>query len=225
MLAALWLRDISASFCDNKLSCLVLLLWTEQGQGEWGETKCSPLPALPLPSAGCPKKMSKAPDRSTHFHFSHADGLCRHTKPKMSLKCIPTESERPHKNLLIPILNFNHWDPEEFSAQPAEPHGNHPGPNDSVIVTSLPPVCFMPAWPHSSLQKKTSQCHLHFPECQGSSSMCCNPAFFAVQSSSGELWRRMSPPPRWHTACGCLCLPVPAGTDSPSLTEMEPEYQ
>lgn len=98
--------------------------------------------------------MSKVPDRSTHFHFSHADGLCRHTKPKMSLKCIPTEAERPHKNLLIPILNFNHWDSEEFSAQPAEPHGNHPGPNDSVIVTSLPPVCFMPAWPHSSLQKK-----------------------------------------------------------------------
>lgn len=31
------------------------------------------------------------------------------------------EAERQHKNLLIPVLNFNHWNPAEFSAQPAEP--------------------------------------------------------------------------------------------------------
>lgn len=75
--------------------------------------------------------------------------------------------------------------PVELSAQPAEPHGNHPGPDDSVIVTSLPPEGSTPAWPHREfITEETPQCHFHFPEFQGSSSMCCNPTLFC--SCGGE---------------------------------------
>lgn len=119
------------------------------------------------------------------------------------------EAERQHKNLLIPVLNFNHWNPAKFSAQPAEPHGNHPGPKDSVIVTSLPAVCSIPAGPTESLsQKKLHNAIYTSLNARDPAACVAIQPFFC--SCGGECQ-----PHHDGTACDSLCLPVPAGRDSP----------
>lgn len=67
-------------------------------------------------------------------------------------------AERQHKNLLIPTLNLNHWDPVELSAEPVEitqvqmtvplspiSHqcvSSQPGPTESLLQKKLPDVIY-----------------------------------------------------------------------------------